>query len=771
MARNKILSRSNIEQIITVAVLFVLILFSYAHFYKRPYLGFSIFSLNGKIDLIHNYPSEGETLFVGDRVLSVGGIPWNNYTNLDQMLFEGVSPGETLELMVLRGNSTEVINWSIPEITQEEIFTRLVDSWWLSYPFWIAGTVVLMFVRPLDQRRLLLTTFFYLIAVWLAAGTISAWNIYQGSFILYTASWLLIPVSLHLHWTFPQPLGRLPSLWWVLYVFAFICIIAEWFDLIPQIGFIVALIIAASGSLILLILHIYSQPENRKDVILFLTLIGLALLPAMILGGAGYLDRFPWFGGGALLSLIAIPVAYLFTVYRKQFGDLEFRANRVISIYLFIALLVTIYIVFTVFLEPKLEINNTIATLTVIIIVGVISSIATLLLFNPFQRLIDEKVLGINIPPSRIIETYASKISTSLDRDNLFRLLAEEIEPSLLIRESALILLNIPSTNDFTVAYSRGIDDRQLPQNDDLPSLMSSSGTYLPPSYNLSPAWIRLILPLRFENQVIGLWLLGRRDPDDYYANIEIPMYQAITDQTAIALTNIKQTNYLHSLYQANINRQELELNNLALELHDNVLSQLALIAMDPDNNPGENKAGDIYISISSRIREIVNGLRPALLSYGLRVALDELGDNILEQSSESFSVQIEVPPTNIRYDPQTELHIYRILQQACTNAIQHSKGTKIIIRGKMHPDEVDLSVIDDGIGFGEGVDVDIQSLLASKHFGIVGMYERASIIGAALNITSSSTGGVMIRLHWSKIAKNQAKLIEHEIENLSTRI
>jgi signal transduction histidine kinase len=235
-------------------------------------------------------------------------------------------------------------------------------------------------------------------------------------------------------------------------------------------------------------------------------------------------------------------------------------------------------------------------------------------------------------------------------------------------------------------------------------------------------------------------------------------MFQAIADQTAIALTNIEQTNYLHSLYQANITNQEIELQNLALELHDEVLSQLALIAMNPDGESSTATRNDDYLTISTRIREIVNSLRPTLLNYGLRAAIDELGDNIVEQSAETFSVHIEVPASSHRYDPQTELHLYRILQQSCTNALQHSKGTTIKIQGNMYPDEVDLSVTDDGIGFEENVNINLPSLLASKHFGLVGMYERASIIGATLNIYTAPGEGTSIRVQWNNHSSNNTQ-------------
>jgi signal transduction histidine kinase len=766
MAIRKSLSRSSVEQIISISVLMVLILFSYAHFSKRPYLGFSIYPQTGTINTIHFSQAQSNSLREGDRVLSVNTIPWNEYINQDQILFEAASPGDQLELTISRGDITQTITWNIPDIAQGEIFARLFDSWWLAYPFWVAGTIVLIFVGPIDQRRLLLTAFFYLMAIWLATATVSPWNIYDGSFILHATSWFIIPVSLHLHWVFPQPLGRLPSWWWVIYTMSFLIIIAEWLNLIPPNGFIIAVIISVTGSLILLILHIYFQPENRKDYILFLTIIGLSLLPAVILSMAGYLERYPWFGGGGFLSLIALPVAYLFTVYRKQFSGLEFRANRVISIYLFIAILITSIIIIIAILESRLTLSNTINALTAFILAVFISSLATLLFYSPFQRFVDQKILGIQIPPSKVIETYASRISTSLDKDYLYRLLLEEIEPSLFIRQSALILFNSSGFEDMTIEYYSGIDEDQIPDREDIPNLLSQAGVYLPPTTfrvdSATNSWIYLALPLQVEKKVIGIWLLGRRDPDDYYAQMEISMLQAIADQTAIALTNIQQTEHLHSLYQANINRQELELQNLALELHDEVLSQLALIAMNPDGDSSLDSRDD-YLSLSTRIREIVNGLRPALLNYGLRAALDELGDNIIEQSSDSLIVRVDVPMTSHRYDHQTELHLYRILQQACANALQHSKGSTITIQGQMYRGEVDLTVIDDGVGFDEETKVDLPSLLANNHFGLVGMYERASIIGAILTITSSPGEGTEVRILWRKDDGFEARKNEKE--------
>lgn len=81
--------------------------------------------------------------------------------------------------------------------------------------------------------------------------------------------------------------------------------------------------------------------------------------------------------------------------------------------------------------------------------------------------------------------------------------------------------------------------------------------------------WLRLTLPLKVGDTILGFWFLGKRDPDDLYPQVEIPILQSLADQTAIALSNILQTEQLLKLYQSDIKRVEQERQNLAHELHD----------------------------------------------------------------------------------------------------------------------------------------------------------------------------------------------------------
>ncbi|MEK7786070.1 MAG: GAF domain-containing protein, partial [Chloroflexota bacterium] len=51
-------------------------------------------------------------------------------------------------------------------------------------------------------------------------------------------------------------------------------------------------------------------------------------------------------------------------------------------------------------------------------------------------------------------------------------------------------------------------------------------------------SWVRLIIPLELQNNTVGVWLFGRRDPDDYYPQNDISLLNTLAHQTALAAEN-----------------------------------------------------------------------------------------------------------------------------------------------------------------------------------------------------------------------------------------
>jgi len=756
MGRYLFLGISKLEIIIPFIVLILLLPYTYAYFYVVPYLGITIINpLSGEISGVFNHDASNEPLSSGDKIVHVDSREWDEIRQNIINLGNELKPGSTLHLTIQRGPQTFKTTWIVPPVLWQELLERILSPWWVGYLFWIAGTLVIIFIRPKHSLRLLLAILFYLGAIWIIVGLVSSWGkqgigIWNSSIMLHSAFWLLVPISLHFHWNFPNPLARTPKFWWIIYVVGISLVIAEWANLLPKTAYLFGGLLAAFGSIVLLLMHGILQPKHRQDVMPLVILIGISITPVILLGLATLLNPLSTVNILGLITLIAFPGSYLFAVYRHQLGDMELRHNRIVSIFVFLGLLSIIFIFGGIVIESYYRHINSTYVVALTLLSAVTASLITIIFYPPVRRFVERHIIGIPHDTIYLTETYSARITTSLDKASLNSILAEEILPSLMIRKSALYRLK--GTIETQKIFSMGLSDHELPNSDVIKHFLQESQEEHSRIYHDSiihhDSWVSLVIPLKLENRNIGVWLFGRRDPDNYYSKSEIKSLKSIADQTAIALTNIEQAEYLHKLYQTNIDRQEIERQKLALELHDQILSQLAIMIMNPKSEPNA-EISDICADIAASIRKMVDGLRPAMINYGLCHAIEELCDNIYELSDNGLTIDIDLPFTDIRYQPQAELHLYRIIQQACNNILQHARAQRITISGSMEPKKVDIFVQDDGVGFHMSKTLDLPELLYKRNYGIVGMYERASLIGALLDISSSPGQGTTVHISW----------------------
>ena len=382
-----------------------------------------------------------------------------------------------------------------------------------------------------------------------------------------------------------------------------------------------------------------------------------------------------------------------------------------------------------------------------LIVAALVPGAAALLGFRPFQRFFEHTVLGMPLAPERLTRIFAGRIITSLELEALRSLLLEEVMPSLLVREFAQFELRGATLE---LAFSLRVETAGQPAPDraGLERAVGQPAGVAPVSL---PAWVRLVLALRAAGETRGYWLLGRRDPDDRYSEEDIATLQALADQTALALINISQAEALRALHFADIERHEAERLQMAAELHDDVLNQLAVLNLTlQDVAPAAQQAYDQAVF---HIRQIINGLRPPMLQYGLFAALetltDELNDRLAAQKGPR--IVLEIPSSTARYEERVELALFRIVQQACGNAVQHAQSKTIRISGSLPEGQAGLIVSDDGRGMPAGSRIDLPALLQQKHFGLAGMYERAALIGARLEIVSQPGQGCRVDLRWQK--------------------
>lgn len=249
---------------------------------------------------------------------------------------------------------------------------------------------------------------------------------------------------------------------------------------------------------------------------------------------------------------------------------------------------------------------------------------------------------------------------------------------------------------------------------------------------------------------------------DAHHTHLE---YQAvgrdITDlkqlQKELQITNHQLKILSHQL----IDQRETDAKQLAQELHDQVLSSLAaLIKSIPDIEDRE-MVENIYQEMIDILRQKIYDLRSPMLAYGLYLSLLDYMDVLTEILSESLELIFQIEQSDVRFDENVEIQIFRIVQQACLNAQQHSKATWIKVSGKISDTMVEITIEDDGIGFDPQMDNQtlFESRISSQHFGIAGMKERAALIGAEFFIDSNPGKGSRVRIVYEPEKANQKVL------------
>ena len=223
------------------------------------------------------------------------------------------------------------------------------------------------------------------------------------------------------------------------------------------------------------------------------------------------------------------------------------------------------------------------------------------------------------------------------------------------------------------------------------------------------------------------------------------------------------------------IKAQEEERFRVSREIHDgpaqdlaNLMMQISICERLVDYDPEEAKRnlqevrGQIRDCLKS-IRQIIFDMRPmALDDLGLAPAIHQLAHKMTERDIVSAEYELEGEPVPL--PKHVEIAIFRIVQEALNNVAHHS-GTKQA-RVRMLYTRTALSVLieDKGKGF------DAESVMQMKpsveeteeeqesHFGVIGMQERAKLVGAELGISSVPGKGTKVHLRISLKSKDIAR-------------
>ncbi|MGB0120057.1 MAG: GAF domain-containing sensor histidine kinase [Solirubrobacterales bacterium] len=220
-----------------------------------------------------------------------------------------------------------------------------------------------------------------------------------------------------------------------------------------------------------------------------------------------------------------------------------------------------------------------------------------------------------------------------------------------------------------------------------------------------------------------------------------------LAEWIAIAINNARSV--ASELVQRSIEAAEGERGRWARELHDETLQNLAGLRVllsgarrKMESDPAQPNLDQAIERVDETIvemRRLIADLRPAALDeLGVEPALNALVERVSADSRLEIDLQVDIAAEGVdqRLVPQIEDTVYRLVQEALTNAVKHGGADRAIVEITADSTDLRVRVADDGRGFDPAA--------ATSGFGLVGMRERVTLAGGQLEIRSESGGSVV---------------------------
>jgi signal transduction histidine kinase len=213
------------------------------------------------------------------------------------------------------------------------------------------------------------------------------------------------------------------------------------------------------------------------------------------------------------------------------------------------------------------------------------------------------------------------------------------------------------------------------------------------------------------------------------------------------------QASFQEELLKAEIEMKEQTLHTISQEVHDNIGQVLSLAKLNlntillEDNNPAVPKIAATKELVGKAIQDLRNLAKSLNTEHISHQKLSESLGFELDQIRKTgmYETALRVQGTETPLDPQKQIIIFRIAQEALNNIIKHAKARTIAISLHYQPGQALLGIVDDGTGF------ELPALHQPgnplKGTGMGNMYHRARLIGACLTVESRPGQGTRIQL------------------------
>jgi signal transduction histidine kinase/PAS domain-containing protein len=266
-------------------------------------------------------------------------------------------------------------------------------------------------------------------------------------------------------------------------------------------------------------------------------------------------------------------------------------------------------------------------------------------------------------------------------------------------------------------------------------------------------------VPLKSKERVVGVLNIASRTPR-VFSQQEVQLLTSLGHQLGIAVENAQLYQELQSKEQMReqllrriISAQEDERQRVARELHDVTSQALATLGVGleviatPQSDARERGVQmegikSLLSATSKDVHRLIYDLRPSLLDdLGLSAAIRSYAHNSLDAAG--VEVHVEAAGQEKRLPPEVEIALFRIIQEAIANIARHARAESAYISLEFKEKSIAVEIEDDGIGFDHSQG--FTSGAGGQGVGLLGMQERAELLGGTLVIDTRPGGGTRV--------------------------
>lgn len=472
-----------------------------------------------------------------------------------------------------------------------------------------------------------------------------------------------------------------------------------------------------------------------------------------------------WDAPGVWDSVVeGVPVVVLYigvgvAVLRHRIYDIDLLINRTLVYGVLSAVVIGTYVGIVGYLSALFE---TRASLPLTLAATAVIALAFQPLRERVQRAVNRVLYGARDDPFAVVSKLARSLEAAIPADAVLPTVVETTAQALRLPHVS-IWQNNGDTVRLSAAYGARPAADSVATDDALDRVMSASAPIELAqlrSSRLASALARtratLIYPLHHRGSAVGLLCLAPRTAGEMWSSTDRATLGDLARHAGAAVHAATLTAELQrSLAELQRSRellvtaQERERRRIQQDLHDGLGPTLAAIRMhleahldgEPPADRGLRntleRVDELVREAAADVRRIVGGLHPPTLAQlglvpALRAHVEQFGRDV--GIAARFSGQ-----NGIAVSPAVELAVFRVAQEALTNAARHARASTVEVALSLSNSRMHLVVSDNGAG--------LPLDAAARGTGLAGMRERSELIGGQLTVESSPGKGTRVEL------------------------